>query len=586
MSEIFKLRNYQKSALNVINADLKIQKNVLLQAIMGAGKTVLCARLINRYWHTTQRRFLILAHKAVLVEQFYHTFIQMTDIPCQQIGICCTLLKRKDSQQRLIIGTIQTFVNCLNNYYKCDLLVIDEAHKIMIGTGSQYDQVIDVLKIKNPKMRILGLTATPFRMKHGYIYGEKCKVGNINLFSKLNYQIKYEELQKDGYLMELQGKICTDKELKKDLQNVDIKGDYVLSQLGQTMKKLIHIETCVEAIKLHCINQYKKICVFACTIEHAMILQEAINLYYPGLCTIIHSKLSTAERTENMKAWKTGSVPIMVSINILIEGFDFKQLDCLVMVRPTQSPVLWLQSVGRSLRVCEGKKKALLVDLTFNTETFGLDLDNVKVSIPKTLGELTKDKLEKCCPECAEIVHIAIRKCPKCDYEWTVTENDKIIAKQLPELKNILFKKSESEIKTLVPATWYDVNNFYVTTHRSKKSTDENKKKLGRIILYYAFYRQISIWFCFSDCYTGYAVIEAKKKWKQFSDEPFPNNCDEFTEIDDRGSINIPVKILVDVNEKWPQIIEYKFAEKENNPPIIQTQEKDNYSYNNEDIPF
>jgi superfamily II DNA or RNA helicase len=74
--KMFQLRDYQKKALSVIDSDFKTQQNVLCSAIMGAGKTVLASQLIAKYWHTTSRRFLILAHKHELVEQFYKTLFQ------------------------------------------------------------------------------------------------------------------------------------------------------------------------------------------------------------------------------------------------------------------------------------------------------------------------------------------------------------------------------------------------------------------------------------------------------------------------------------------------------------------------------
>ncbi len=565
----FKLRDYQKKALTVLDADLKTQKNVLCSAIMGAGKTVLAARLINKYWHTTDRHFLILAHKRELVEQFLKAFVTKTDIPAKDIGICCAGLNKKQTNKRLTIGTVQTFVGQIDDYYGCDLLVVDECHKVFIGTNSQYDQIIDKLRNKTPNMRLLGLTASPFRMGSGFIYGQRCRPGTINLFSKINHKITYAELLEKNYLMPLFGEIAFDQQLKADLETVDKSGDYVLDQLGKVMTQEVHINTAVQAIKEYA-DGYKHLCVFACTIEHAEQLNDAINEEFPGEVTTVHSKLMPIERMANMTAWRGGSKRIITSVNILVEGFDFPALDCLVMVRPTESTGLFLQAIGRVLRISEGKEKALLIDLTTNTEKFSTDLDNMKVIIPKVAQDAGKNKNEKYCPECDEKIHIVCKACPKCGHEWTAEENEKIIAKQMPELKKVLFrkKKTENPFPAILPE-WYEVTDMDVKIHTSKK----NKKKLGQIILYYedsfsefqdSF---VSIWFCMPDFYEGYAVDKARITWKQFSDFPFPENIEKFIKIRDMNYIRMPTKVLLDHNEQWPSIKEISFEEEIKDEP-------------------
>ncbi|MBL0717415.1 MAG: DEAD/DEAH box helicase [Desulfosarcina sp.] len=570
----FKLRDYQIKALNKIDADLQKQKTVLLVAIMGAGKTVLTARLINKYYKTSGKRFLILAHKQELVEQFHKTFLDKSDVLISDIGICCTgLSQKKQLNRRVTIGTIQTFVNQMDNYLSCDLLVIDEAHKIQIGTGSQYDQVIDGLQAKNPNMRILGLTATPFRLGSGYIYGNRCSPGTINLFSEISHKITYAELVEQGYLMPLSADICTNDQLSGDLQQVDKNGDYVLDQLGAVMAQPIHIKTAVQAINEKA-QDYKTICVFACTIDHAEKLKDAIDDKFPGHVTIVHSKLTSLERASNMLAWKKGRKRIMVSINILIEGFDFPQLDCLVMCRPTESTGLFLQSIGRLLRIHPDKEKILLIDLTTNTDKFGTDLDNMKVTIPKNAINTDKKKNEKYCPECDEKVHIAIRICPGCGFEWTTEANEKIIAEQMPELKRVMFQpKKEEKLFPDIPDTWHDVYNIDASLHTSK----QNGNKLGRIDCYYdnpddssSLYRDvyISVYFCFSDYYEGYAVEMAKTKWIEFSSAPFPKTVEDFKTASDCFEIKQPNRVLLDHNGKYPQLKELDFSEKKDDLPF------------------
>jgi len=584
-------------ALEVIYNDLKTQKEVLLEAIMGSGKTVIAARLINRlYFEFKKMSFLILMHKPDLIDQFCNTFVDMTDIPPSKFGICCTSKNEKKVKKQITIGSIQTFIGSVKNYYKCDLLIIDEVHNVSIGSNSQYDQVIKSLRIKNPNMRILGLTATPYRMGHGYIYGDEKKYGNENLFSKLNHRITYAEMLEQKQLMPLHGEIYMNSELLNDLANVDIdiNGDFVLRQLSQVMEKVIHIKTAVEAIKKYC-NGYKRICVFACTIEHAMLLYDAIKKEYPEKVAIVHSNtkiLSKLERASNMYAWKMGFRPIMISVNILSEGSDFPMLDCLVCTRTTKSARFFKQMVGRPLRMHPEKKKILFIDLTPNSLEFGLDLDNIEITIPKKQQDNDKKEIgtnQKRCPECSELVHVAIRLCSNCGYEWTKEENEKIIAKKLPELKSVLFGSKEIK-KKQIPFQWYDVDKTEISIHTTKKINEETNKpnRLGKITLHYQenyfSYKKAYIWFCFSDYYEGYAVIESSKRWKQFSHRDFPFHVQEFRKL--WGTIRYPTRILVDSNKEYPEIKDFEFNEDKIEDKIIEISEDHNFSYDIDELPF
>ena len=557
MANDFKLRDYQINALNVLNKALKTQKNVLLSAIMGAGKSTIITRLVNKYYKISNKRFLILVHKQEIVQQFYNTFLDRSTIVRQDIGICCASLMEKQINKQLTIGSVQTFINQMDNYQGCDLLIIDEAHKVKLGNDSQYDQVIKLLRAKTPNMRVLGCTGTPFTLAGGYIYGEKCKPGTKNLFPKINHKITYAELLEKGYLMELHGSVNINNQLKQDLEQVDKQGDYILEQLGSVMSEEIHIITAVDAIAEHA-SEYKCLCVFACTIDHAEKLKDAIDIRFPNQVTIVHSKLTSIERAANMAAWKSGEKRIICSVNILIEGFDHPQLDCLVMARPTESPSLFLQAIGRVLRIYPCKKKALLIDLTTNTDKFGTDLDNIKVVIPKNALEQDKKDNEKHCPECQNKVHIVVKVCPECGYKWEKEEYEKIIATQMPALKSVIFKQKS------ISATWHDVESMEVSSHISKN----NGKILGKIALFYAneietaYFKEsfISVWFCLPDFYSGYAVEKAKENWKKFSSGEFPDSIEEFLEVYGFDEINTPKRIKLDHNGKYPELLELDFT--------------------------
>ena len=520
-----KLRPYQITALNSIHNALKQQKEVLLQAIMGAGKTVIITRLINRYFKETDRKFLILAHKQELVEQFEKTFREMSDVPFHEIGISCAGLKQKDTHKRITIGTVQTFVNQAEHYGYTDLLVIDEAHKIEIGKGSQYDQIINMLRSHNAKLRIIGITATPFRLGHGFIYGDKCT--GKNLFQNLTHHIMYEELREQGYLMKLEGKVAVAEQYQQDISHVGKNGDYVLNQLGDMMSKAIHLQTAVDAIHEHC-RDFKCICVFCCTIDHAEKLKNLLG----EECTTVHSKLTEIERFQNIADWKSGKKRIITSVNILIEGFDHPPLDCLVCARPTLSTSLYLQSVGRVLRTSPGKEKAFFLDLTDNTERFGTDLDHVRVKVPKKVSEAIEKERKnwKECPECDCQVHISRMICPKCGYEWDMREYEEAL--NIPDTKDIVFNEPEE----------YQVNYMQFERHQKEGKPDSVRVEYWNNG-YFSRFPIVSEWLCFD--HGGFAAEKAKQWWQEHCDDPkIPETVDEALKWISE-SCRQPVKIWV-----------------------------------------
>jgi DNA repair protein RadD len=533
-------RDYQARALDKIYADLQVKQNVLLSGMMGCGKTFMAVRLIQRlYKEVPDMRFLVLMHKQELCQQFFNSFQKFTGIPFTEIGLCCAGLGEKVLDRRVTIATIQTFVNVKEKYSGAGLIVVDEAHRIDINSDTQYKQVFDYLRLQRPNSRLLGITATPARLGHGYIYGSKCKPGNINLFDEISHKITYQELRDAGFLVPLKGVVANHESLGADLAGVSTNGDYVLDQLGEIMSREIHLHTAVEAIDQYC-TDYERVCVFCCTIDHAEKLHDLLG----DRSTIVHSRLSSFERTANMMAWERGEKPIMTSVNILTEGFDMPVLDCLVFARPTLSSSLFLQAVGRVLRTHPGKEYGFLVDLTDNTSRFGTDLDRIKVTVPKAVEamEAKERTMWKICPNCEVEVHIALRECSACGFEWP--ERECVVAAALPKMKDVTFEKE--------PPVWKDVIDWEPSIHESKK----NGKTLGRIdYFYYATdYKKerVSMFLCFSDQYSGYAVQASMKKWNQVSDEDFPSSIDEFCE----RRLFVPVRVLVDISGKYPDLVE------------------------------
>lgn len=408
------LRPYQSEALQAVLMAMRSHENILLQAPTGAGKTVLFSALLEtcrKNW--PMMRMVVLAHRETLVRQAQDKFLRSWPEAEDQVGIvCASVSKEIDMSKPVIIGSVQTLSRRLDELPDVHLLVVDEAHHLAPRNHwSQYRNVIEHMRERVPSMRLLGVTATPFRLGHGYIFGTKCKDPDENWFDELTFTVKTETLQGQGYLCPLVAKGIE----RPDLDDVAISstGDFNLGELGEEMGKDVHLESAVKAWEEHASDR-KHTVIFAVTIEHAMLLLDAFRAH-GHQCTIVHSKLPHETNMANLEAFNSGRVPFIVNVGVLTEGWDCPTADCIVLCRPTKSTALYVQMVGRGLRPAEDKEDCLLLDLSGNWEVHGSPL-SPRVRWKKDRQEVVEEpELDYFpCPKCKTQVVKGTKICPSC----------------------------------------------------------------------------------------------------------------------------------------------------------------------------
>jgi len=430
----YTLRPYQEEALKVIWDAIPTDQFILVQAATGAGKTLIFSELIKRLltqWPNI--RIGILAHRRELITQAQDKLLKVWTEAT--IGIACASVSNEiDTDKPVVIGSIQTLSRRTGTTAPFDLVIVDEAHKIPgMNINSQYKTWIETMIRYNPKTRILGMTATPFRLSQGYIYGTACKPGNINLFPDLHYRISISDLQKDGYLCGYRAKATVD--ISSELATVRKTGDYNVGDLSIVMSKQQHVGSAVAALNEHAADR-RHVIVFAVTIAHAEKLREAFG----EQATIIHSELNDNARYQALSDFESGKIRIIVNVTILSEGFDSPAVDCIIMCRPTMSPGLFIQMTGRGLRPHPDKQDVLILDLAENCKTHG-DPNNPKVEIPgrsKKKVILVEEKKIKTCPNCSEIVEPRAMICMVCGWEFVTERNDPVV------LTDYRFEKQKS----------------------------------------------------------------------------------------------------------------------------------------------
>lgn len=402
-----KLRPIQEQAIQSILASFRAGGTYhLVNAPVAFGKTVMASELMRRSSTKYGAKCLFLAHLRELVVQTVEKFKAWApDLSC---GVFMGSVKQEAD---ILIGTRQTVERNLERIGAINLLIIDECHYF----SSKYKAIVDYFLAKNPRLRVLGVTGTPFSSK-GWLYGEG-KIWPDPCFSTT-----IDQMIELGYLSKFRYKVADSADLRKDLVGVGVSGgDFKEEELGELMANDRHIGSVSEAIKEHCHGR-KRIMVFGVTIDHAEKLASHLG------CFVVHSGVEKKEWRRRVDRFKAGEDRVLVNVSQLSVGFDCPEVDALIIARPTLSASLGVQIAGRALRVCDGKTDALIIDLCGNYARIGLP------NHPKVAGggfDETKEKEMRAniCPECLEVVEGPDENCPFCGAEMV----EKIKVRELNE---------------------------------------------------------------------------------------------------------------------------------------------------------
>jgi len=534
------LRDYQEEVIDIIMSAMPVDSEILISAATGCGKTIIFCELIKRLLSKWTIRICIVAHRRELIFQAGDKLKNIwAEAP---IGYACASFDaKKDLNQPITIGSIQTLIGLTNETAPFDLIIIDEAHHVpeLEATKSQYIRWIDIMRQYNPKVRVLGFTATPFRLGHGYCHGDKCKPGNTNFFFKLHHRISIKQLQSKGYLCPYRAKHAADIELKNIKKSA---GEYNLLDLSNEMSKPIHIGSAISAVKDYAHGR-THILVFGCTIDHAEKLHEAFQ-ESGEISGVVHSQLSLQDRDMTLELFRTGKIRVLINVMVMSEGVDFPEIDCVLMCRPTLSPSLYVQQIGRGLRILPDKNDVLILDLSGNCLEHG-DPDNPKVIVPnpqKKEDDKIKDFKE--CPDCREVLPLNMRQCPICGYIWqtnTVIENSRY------KFKDIDFDKKEKSKYIL-----------YVTFSSMERFTSKKGNLMSKISIMGDFDKdslqdKISVnhFFMFDLDAHPYALKRSRSDWVLICKTRPPESTDEAINRRNEFLFAMPSQIEIEKDGKW-----------------------------------
>ena len=404
------LRDYQQRALDQLY-DWFVQHNgnpcIVLPT--GAGKSHVVAALCKdalTQWPET--RILMLTHVKELIEQNLEKLL--LHWPNAPVGVYSASVGRKELGYPITYAGIQSIWRRAEDVGHVDLVVIDEAHLVSHKDTGMYRTFLSGLTQINPRLRVVGLTATPFRLGHGLITDPPA------IFSKpLIKPASLTELIAKGYLAPLWSK-ATDTTY--DVSGVAKRnGDYVESELQAAVDKDELNRSVVREIIARAGNRRSWL-VFCAGVKHAQHIAE--ELREQGIeAACITGETPKTERERLIGEFKAGKIRALTNANVLTTGFDHPDVDLIAMLRPTESPGLYVQMAGRGLRPKSHTNHCLVLDFAGVVERHG---PITAVEPPEKGSNGNGRPPVKKCPQCREIVHAKVKECPVCGYDFPPAE--------------------------------------------------------------------------------------------------------------------------------------------------------------------
>lgn len=356
------LRDYQRNASNAAVKLFKQEKagNGLLILPTGAGKSLVIADIASKL----DGPLLILNPQKEILEQ---NFAKLQSYGCWDASIYSASVGCKDIN-RITFATIGSVMNHMEDFAHFKNVMIDECHNVNSKAG-QYKQFIEA-----EKRRVVGLTATPYRLC-SYLGGSTLKFltrTRPRIFSDVLYYCQISELLSKGYLADLHYYDCTAIDMSRVSSN-STGADFDEKSLKEEMLRCGFSDkltsTTMRVLKPKNGTPRKGVLVFTRFIDEAESLVK--KLCSTGVkAAIVTGETPKKEREAILEEFKAGVIKVVANVGTLTTGFDYPELDTVILGRPTKSLALYYQMVGRAIRPSKGKD-GWVVDLCGNYKRFG-----------------------------------------------------------------------------------------------------------------------------------------------------------------------------------------------------------------------
>jgi len=529
---MIQLRYYQQEALDALYNYFLTHPtgNPLVGLPTGTGKSILPAAFIQgvmRQWPNT--RFLMVTHIKELVAQNADELLKLwAEAP---LGIYNAGLKLKQTAHPIVFGSVQSMVKQPALFGHRDIAFVDEAHLVSAEESSQYQTFFAFMKLINPNLKIIGMSATLYRMGMGMITQNGLFTDVV--YDKTNLE-GFNELLAAGFMAPL---IPLRTKTELDVSDVSIvKGEFVSTQLQGAVDKA---EITFKALQefCHACKDRKSWLLFASGIEHAEHIAEQLGAFGVD-CAPVHSKRPSEYNDAAIRAFKSGELRAIVNYGKLTTGFNHPEIDAIAMLRPTLSVPLWVQMLGRGTR--PAKKDCLVLDFARNTPRLGPINDP---RIPNKKGAGGGELPVKICEACGCYNHPRVLVCIQCGAAFTFQQ--KLVSKA----------GSEELIRAASTEALPQIEQFNVMGAHYEKHPGKLGKPPTLKAVYYTTGLPFKEFVCLE--HSGLAGKYARDWWRRRSPLDPPLTIDEA--LTHLSNLKCPRFIRVHVNKLHPEILSVEF---------------------------
>lgn len=531
------LRPYQERCLNDLWSWFeKHTGNPLAVLPTGAGKSLVIAEWCKGVCQVDPGAgILILAHVRELIQQNAAELIGLW--PDAPVGVYAAGLNRRDMGKAITFASIQSIhKKAYDLPRRIDMVLVDEAHLIPRQSNTMYGRFLADLKTINPATKVIGLTATPFRLDSGLLHE-----GQEAMFDGIAHDTNVKELFDEGFLSPPRS---YRQKSEIDTSGVGIRaGEFIASQLEHAAMDEETINAIADRI-VEAGQDRAGWLTFGCSIAHCKALTEALQErgYYGAT---ISGDMDKGERDALIGRFKSRELRFLTSMQVLTTGFNARHVDLIALARPTQSTGLYIQMVGRGTRLSPetGKTDCVVLDFGGNIARHG-PFDDPFTPDNKTKGKREGKAPIKECPECGCATGTASTTCPACGYEYP------------PPEKVVNTKPDEKPILSEAPP-WLEVTRTSYQKHQKPGKPNSLR------VTYSVGLSSFREWVCFE--HDGYARQKAESWWLRRADGPVPKTVDEA--LTRQFELAPAALIQVRKDGKYDRVTGYQIGER----PRVQT---------------
>ena len=505
----------------------------LLSLPTAAGKSVICAEIVRQLfdqWPDYQPRTVVLVPSKELAEQNAEKLINL--LPKNiHVGFVSASLGKKVYHADVIVATIGSIAKSAHLLGNIKCVIIDECHLVNSKDAGMFRGFLNDLG-RYCEFRTVGMTATAFRGNQVWLTD-----GEAPLFTGIASNVTMRELLDAGFIAPLVPP-TTAMVTRIDAGSVGMSnGDYKVNELSDVVEQYLRA-VALESVKLA--SDRQKWIAFTPSVSNAITL--ANFLHKQGIeSAVVCGETPKDERERLIAQFRRGELRCLVTVLALSTGFDVPDVDCIVWCRPTKSPVLYVQGMGRGVRISPGKIDCLVLDFTDTVERLG-PVDTIKGRAKAKGGK--QEAPFVVCDACGARNHATALVCAECGAVIRELETEKKDAKA----------STAALLSTHVVAPeieWHEVSRVAYKIHQK-----EGKPSSLRVDYYGGILRIASEWVCFD--HTGYARQKAESWWLSRTHIDVPKNTEiAFAWAND--ALSVPTQVAVRKNGKYMEIVSHSF---------------------------